>query len=337
MRATPFCAAIAAAAFCLATGTTARAEPLTIRQGWVSLTAAFTPIIFQKKELMPHYGKSYVLEASHFGGTSAELTAIAAGEVDLVTIGFSTLAASIERAGLDLRIVADGFQDGIDDHFSSRYIVRNDSGIAKIEDLKGKVLATNGLGGSLDVALRAMLRKHGLEDKRDLTLIEGAFVNMNSMLLSGKVDLIGQTPPFIYDPTLTAQTHVLFTMKDAVGPTQMIALAAPAQFLNKNRAAMTDYFEDYLRGIHWALDPANRAAVVALVAEATKQPPERIGSFIYTARDFYRDPGARPNIPALQHDMETQRALGFVKTEFDVRHYVDLTLLDAATKRLQGN
>jgi hypothetical protein len=35
--------------------------------------------------------------------------------------------------------------------------------------------------------------------------------------------------------------------------------------------------------------------------------------------------------------METQRALGFVKTEFDVRHYVDLTLLDAATKRLQGN
>jgi len=62
-----------------------------------------------------------------------------------------------------------------------------------------------------------MLRKHGLEDKRDLTIIEAEFANMNSMLLSGKVDLIGQTPPFIYDPALQGKTRRLFTMRDAVG------------------------------------------------------------------------------------------------------------------------
>ena len=314
---------------------TASAEPLTIRQGWVALTAAFSPIVFQKKEVMKHYGTSYVLQSSHFQGTSAELTAIAAGEVDLVTIGFSTLALGVERAGLDLRIVADGFQDGIEGHFSSNYIVRADSGIDKIEDLKGKVLSTNGLGGSLDVALRAMLRKHGLEDKRDLTIIEAEFANMNSMLLSGKVDLIGQTPPFIYDPVLQGKTRLLFTMRDAVGPTQMIALAARAQFLDKNRAALQDFFEDYLRGIAWALDPAHRDEVVALVANATKQPAERIGSFLYTGRDFYRDPGARPNLDALQHDMETQKSLGFIKDDLDVRKYADLSFIDEAAKRLQ--
>ena len=135
------------------------AEPLKIRQGFVAITAAFTPLVFEHKEVMKHYGTSYVLETEHFQGTSSEITAIAAGEVDLITIGFSTLAVGVERAGLDLRIVADGFQDGVDDYFSSHYVVRSDSGINRVEDLKGKVLATNGIGGSLDVALRAMLKQ----------------------------------------------------------------------------------------------------------------------------------------------------------------------------------
>jgi sulfonate transport system substrate-binding protein len=335
MRATPFCAAIAAAAFCLATGTTARAEPLTIRQGWVSLTAAFTPIIFQKKELMPHYGKSYVLEASHFGGTSAELTAIAAGEVDLVTIGFSTLAASIERAGLDLRIVADGFQDGIDDHFSSRYIVRNDSGIAKIEDLKGKVLATNGLGGSLDVALRAMLRKHGLEDRRDYQMVETAFPNMLPMLLEHKVDFITSVNPFSRDPRFQEQTRVLFTVKEAMdGPTQFIIWTARKAFLDKNHAAMVDLMEDAVRVTRFLTDPANHAAVVQIAAKITKQPPERL-DYVYTKDDNYRDPMMRPNMANLQRAIDVQQQTGFLKTKLDVKQYADLDILKEAIARIK--
>ena len=52
--------------------------------------------------------------------------------------------------------------------------MRKDSGINKVEDLKGKVIGTNGGGSAVDVAMRAMLQKHGLEDKRDYTMLEGA-------------------------------------------------------------------------------------------------------------------------------------------------------------------
>ena len=74
----------------------------------------------------------------------------------------------------DLRIIADEFQDGVDGYYSQEYMVLTDGPIKKVEDLKGKVVATNAAGSAVDVAMRAMLRKHGLEDKRDYTIVEAA-------------------------------------------------------------------------------------------------------------------------------------------------------------------
>ena len=50
-----------------------------------------------------------------------------------------------------------------------------DGATKKAEDLKGKVVATNAVGSAVDVATRAMLRKSGLEDKRDYTVTRRRF------------------------------------------------------------------------------------------------------------------------------------------------------------------
>ena len=313
------------------------AEPVKIRHGWVALTNTLSPLVFEKTDVMKHYGKSYVVEQTHFQGTSAEITAIAAGEIDIITLGNSTLAIGVENAGLqDLRVIADGFQDGVGDHFSSRYMVRNDSGIKTIEDLKGKVLATNVVGGALDLAMRVMMRKHQMEDKRDYTAIDTEFPNMVPMLVEKKIDLAGMVPPWAYDPKITQGAHTLFTMHDAIGPSQMIVLAARTPFLEKNRAALVDFFEDEMRGMRWFNDPANRAEMLALVARVTKQPAERFAGYMFTEKgDYFRDPRARPNLEALQHDVDTQSQLGFVKASLDVRKYSDLSVVEDAAKRLQ--
>ena len=69
-------------------------------------------------------------------------------------------------------------------------MVLNDGPIKKVEDLKGKVIATNAVGSAVDVAMRAMLRKYGLEDKRDYTVVEAPFPTMRAMLAEKKVDLV---------------------------------------------------------------------------------------------------------------------------------------------------
>ena len=50
--------------------------------------------------------------------------------------------------------------------------------------------------------MRAMLRKNGLEDKRDYTVLETPFPTMRAMLAEKKADLVTSVRPFSLSPEL---------------------------------------------------------------------------------------------------------------------------------------
>ncbi|HEX3970188.1 MAG TPA: ABC transporter substrate-binding protein [Stellaceae bacterium] len=325
----------AIAAYLFVTGI-ANADPVTIRTGWVVATSGYSPLQLEKKDLLKHYGKSYVMEPQHFQGTAPQLTAFAGGQIDIATIGYSTIALAILNAKMDdIRIVADGFQDGADGYNSTAFMVRNDGGIAKIEDLKGKVVASNGFGGAYDVGMRSMLRKHGLEDKRDYSVIESDFAHMNAVLLERKASLTIGSMPFLLDPEMQANAHSLFTLRDAMGRTQMIVLAARQGFLDKNRAALDDFFEDMLASLRWFHDPKNHDEAVAIVARVTKQPAESLGKYLWTDKDFYYNLDGLPDLNALQSNINALHDLDMLKGDVDVKKYVDLSFIKEAAKRLK--
>ncbi|HEX3711017.1 MAG TPA: ABC transporter substrate-binding protein [Pseudolabrys sp.] len=316
-------------------GSAHSAEPVKIRMSWVAPVANWGSIILEKKDLLTHMGKSYVLETVRYQGTPQMITAIANNELEVANLAYSSLAIAIENAGLDdLRVISDEFQDGKPGYFSQQYYVRKDSGIDKVEDLKGKIIGTNGGGSAVDVAVRAMLKKHGLEDKRDYTLLEGPLPAMPAMLLEKKVDLIPAVMPFALNPKLRAGGKVLFTLKDAMGPTQMIVFAARASFIKAHRAAMVDFMEDLLRAVHWYLDPKNHDAVEKIASKLTKAPPERFG-WVFTHADCFRDPTLVPDLVALQHNIDTTQQLGFIKKPIDIKKYADLSLVKEAAERLK--
>ena len=316
-------------------GTANSAEPVKIRMSWVAPLANWASIILEKKDLLTHMGKSYTLETMRFQGTPQTITAIANNELEVSSLAYSSLAIAIDNAGLeDLRVIADEFQEGKAGHYTDAYWVRKDSGIDKVEDLKGKVVGTNGGGSAVDVAARAMLRKHGLEDKRDYTMLEGPLPAMPAMLLEKKVDLIPAVLPFALNPKLNAEGKVLFTISDAIGPIDMIVLCARQSFIDKHRAAMVDFMEDLLRVAHWYLDPKNHDEAANIASKITKAPPERFG-WLFTKADTYRDPNLMPNLDALQRNVDTTRDLGFVKKHIDIKKHADLSLVQEAAKRLK--
>lgn len=325
----------AALGLAFAINSVSAAEPLTIRTGWVVATSGYTPLVLEKKDLLKHYGTSYVMEPRHFQGTAPQLTAFAANEIDIATIAYSTLALAVLNAKMeDIRVVADGFQDGVDGFGSTAFMVLNDSGINKVEDLKGKVVATNGFGGAYDVGMRSMLRKHGLEDKRDYSVIESDFAHMNAMLLERKAALTIGSMPFALAPEMRSNAHALFTLRDAMGRTQMIVMASRQGFLEKNRAALKDFFEDMLASLRWFHDPKNRDEAIAIVSRVTKQPAERLGAYLYSKDDFYYDRNGKPDLGALQSNVNSLRALDMIKADVDVKKYVDLSFIEEAAKRL---
>ena len=325
-----------AAVLLLALGEARAADPVPIRIGYVVTPPELQPVLFARPELARHQGKSYAMEAVHFKSTPVMITALAAGEIDIAALTFASFGTAIVNARMtDLRIIADEFQDGVEGYFTEPYLVRRDSGIDKVEDLKGKVIASNGIGSGVDMAMRAMLRRHHLEDKHDYSVVEVQFPNMKAVLMERKVDMIVVPAAFAHDPELDKAARVLFTQREAMGPTQFALWTARTPFLEKNRAAVVDFLEDALRALRWYLDPANHAAAVGIIADFTHLPATRFDGWFLTHKDQYRDPDGLPNLAALQHNLDTQHELGFLKSKVAAGDYVDLSLVKEAGQRLR--
>src|SRR5262245_306544 len=96
-----------AVALALVGGADASADPLKIRLGVVPAPASLVPEIFGTPDIAKHAGKSYALELTRFQGSPVHITALAAGEIDIASLGFSTLSTAIENARMsDIRVIA---------------------------------------------------------------------------------------------------------------------------------------------------------------------------------------------------------------------------------------
>ena len=315
------------------------ADPPAVRVGWVAPVANFASILLLKPDLMTNQGKTYDLQPQHFASTPTMIPALAADQIEIASISYAAFANAIENAGMDdLRVIADDFQDGVDGSYSDEIMVLKDSPIKTVEDLKGKVASSNGAGGAVDVALRVMLKKHGLEDKRDLSIVEVSLANQKAALASHKSDVVTTAIPFSKDPELRKIARTLFTQKDAIGPSQMILWAARTGFIAKNRAALVDLLADTIRARRFFIDPANHAEAVKIAADFSKQPATSLEDWLFTkSGDYYHDPDDRPNMKALQANIDTQHEQGFLKATLDVGKYADLSLVADALRKVQSN
>ena len=318
-----------------ALGTAQAADPVKIRLSYVIAPSDWAPLLPEKPDLLKHNGKSYQLEVVRVVGTPALVQAMANNEIEIGNHSYSSLGIAIQNAGMDdLRVISDQFQDGVPGKSTTQYYVLKDGPIQKVEDLKGKVVSSNAAGSAVDVAMRAMLKKHGLEDKRDFTFIEAPLPAQKAMLLDKKTDLIPSVVPFQHDPELKAKGRILFTQRDIMGVTQMIVYTARKSFIDKNRAAMVDFLEDTLRVVRWYLDPKNHDEAVAIASKLTKIPPDRF-SWLFTDQDYARNGNLMPDLKALQANVDTTQQLGFIRAKLDVQKYTDLSLIQEAAARLK--
>ena len=159
----------------------ARAEDV-VRLG--NLKFAHYGAVSHMKEVCPKYGIR--LEERMFAKGLDIIPGILAGEIDLAASALDGAVAG-RAAGAPVFVVA-GFAKG-----GARILAHKDSGIHKIEDLKGRKVGT-ARGGAQELLLYAELDKHGLAQK-DYTTMFLAYADLNQALQAQQVDAISQSEP----------------------------------------------------------------------------------------------------------------------------------------------
>jgi NitT/TauT family transport system substrate-binding protein len=323
-----------AAAAAIALTAPASAEPLKIRVSWATAPSHITPLLPEiPKEVYRHWGKSYVIEPVFIAGGGAMLTALAAGEIEIAGQNYLSLAASALTAKLDTRIIL-GLFASKPPNADNAFWVKSNSGINTPKDLKGRIAAINGRGSGVDAALRMMMRKVGLEEPRDYTVVEVRFPAMLATLEAGRADMVFLTTPLNFTAEKDPRFKQLFTLRDALGPNETLVWEAKTEFVQKNRAALVDMIEDNILARRWLYDPKNRDAAVKIVSKVTKLPEEAFRAWVFTEKDTYRSKDASFDPALLQKNMDDLAEIGLTPGTIDVKKRADLSMVEEAKKRL---
>lgn len=311
------------------------ADGQSVRIGYDVVPIHLAPLIFGLgNDVLPNKGVNYEPDLIRFRGSSLQLQALAADELDIAVLAFSTLAAGIVNARQDIVAIADVAQDG--PGFSSVYGVLEDSEIQTVEDLDGKVLSINRAGGAVDMAARVVLTKAGLTPGSDVTILEAGFGGQEAMLREGKTDVAVFIAPFWSRAQKTGGIRPLFHQRDGLGDTQFLLYAAKKDFIAENREVLVNVMEDYIRGIRWLTDEANRDAALDMIAAWNKNDRSNYEAWaLIPSEDYRHDANGKVNVDAMQSNINTLHELGLLRKTLDVNDIVDHSLVEEAAARIK--
>src|ERR1700684_1158658 len=112
------CIAAAIAVLWFAASSAQPAEPRKIRIAWAAVPGQLPAVLYQKHEILKHYGQSYTVEPSYNRGSGTQITALAAGELQLALYAPSALALTVENAHMDdIRVIAAATGDGFAEYY----------------------------------------------------------------------------------------------------------------------------------------------------------------------------------------------------------------------------
>jgi len=123
------------------------------------------------------------------------------------TFILAPMAIALREQGVKIKIVYLGHRDG------SALMVRKDSDIYRIEDLKGKTIAVPGRYANQRLIIYRELKAHGMT-LSDVNIVEMAPPDMPTALYSKAVDAITSGEPFMGQTELDGYGRCLYQVKD---------------------------------------------------------------------------------------------------------------------------
>ncbi len=324
-------------------------ERLKLKIGWVQGTPATALFVAQEKGFFE--AEKIEAELIPFASGPQNVAAVAAREIQFgtsATVPYLAYLSHVHSKRQEIIAIASLFSNGSEEFLSSGYVksdrvlpsgffvVRKDSDIRKIEDLKGKKIAAgNGLGTSPELYTRRILKEHGLSPK-DMTYTTLGFEMMPGAIGAGTVDGAFVWEPFYSIARSKYELRTLFTDTDVeklLSPHSDkpwgaggIMVIASREYAAANRETVVRFMRAYKRALNWTWK--NMAEAKLITAKFAKYDPAIAKAMVIT-------PGPRDGkVP-----MDSMRKIQSLMLEAGVlqqavpgwpERYVDYQYLDAA-------
>ncbi|MDX1551830.1 MAG: ABC transporter substrate-binding protein [Marinobacter sp.] len=209
--------------------------------------------------------EKYGLDAELIEFTSGTdlIKGIVGGQLDIGVLGFSN-AFTWASKGADLKIVG-GAQRGY-----HSLLVREDSGIESVEDLRGKNLASQKQGSTADIVLKGVMLDNAGLAPSDLNIMGVAPSVAIQSLVGGRVDAAFLFEPYDRIAQLVAPVKQIYEIGE-VWPFPCMVVITSGETLEKRKDVL------------WAALDAQREAIDMLESDPEKAAP-------YITDYFIREP-----------------------------------------------
>ncbi|HEX8912440.1 MAG TPA: ABC transporter substrate-binding protein [Humisphaera sp.] len=160
------------------------------------------------------------------------------------TFILAPLAMSLREAGAPIKVVYLGHRDG------TALVVRRESGIRRVEDLRGKTVAIPNRYSNQRIMLHRALKKRGMS-LSDVTLLEMNPPDMPISLQTGAVDAITSGEPYMGQAELDGYGRVLYQAKDEWPGFISCVLAVREDVIRDRRADVQALVDGIARSGKW--------------------------------------------------------------------------------------
>ncbi len=239
----------------------------------------------------------------------------ASDSVDLAPLGeFPAITGIANTDGQE--IIALNIQD-----FGQSVIVKKDSGIHTISDLKGKKVGY-GVGTAIQLVLQKLLENEGLslDDISSVNLTE--YADASNALLTGQIDvwMIGQP----YVTTFLNENDNVETIADAENDPMLVTFVARTEFANDHPEVVIAFLKAMNDANEWIAENYDEA--VSIVQKETGQDKESIEATFDNLNNTLLI--TDKEIDRLEYAAEYLKGEELIEEDFDIKDYIDTSFLE---------
>ena len=180
------------------------------------------------------------VEAISIPGSTLALQAMLSGELPIIQLGG---AASIQAnfSGADTVIIATIVKKFL-------FWIYAQPGIARMEDLKGKVFGTTRFGSLSDLASRFALRFHGIDPERDITMVQTAGpAETVAAIATGRIHAAALSPPATLQAK-KAKLKEILDMSKLDAEYHINGVVTTRRYLKTNEDTVRRFMRAYIEG-----------------------------------------------------------------------------------------